>query len=69
MSLFRKKKNMDNRLKTFEKYVAEGMTTENMERALELIGARIYDEETLENMKIYSDYLPMMKAYTKTYSN
>ena len=52
---------MDNRLKTFEKYVAEGMTTENMERALELIGARVYDEETLENMKIYSDYLPMMK--------
>ena len=52
---------MDNRLKTFEKYVAEGMTTENMERSLELIGARIYDEETLENMKIYSDYLPMMK--------
>lgn len=52
---------MDNRLKTFEKYVAEGMTTENMERSLELIGARVYDEETLENMKIYSDYLPMMK--------
>ena len=52
---------MDERLKTFEKYVAEGMTTENMERSLELIGARIYDEETLENMKIYSDYLPKMK--------
>lgn len=58
---------MDERLKTFERYVGEGMTTENMIKSLALIGAPIYDEETLENMKIYSDYLPMMKEdpYTK----
>ena len=52
---------MDDRLRTFERYVAEGMTTDNMIRSLELIGAPLYDAETLENMKIYSDYLPMMK--------
>ena len=48
---------MDDRLRTFERYVAEGMTTDNMIRSLELIGAPLYDAETLENMKIYSDYL------------
>lgn len=58
---------MDERLKTFDKYVESGMTTENMIKSLKLIGAPAYDEETLENMKIYSDYLPMMKEdpYTK----
>lgn len=52
---------MDERLKTFDKYVESGMTTENMIKSLKLIGAPIYDEETLENIKIYSDYLPIMK--------
>lgn len=58
---------MDERLKTFEKYIGEGMTTENMIKSLALIGAPAYDEETIENMKIYSDYLPMMEEdpYTK----
>ena len=50
---------MDQRLKTFEKYVGEGMTTENLIRSLELIAAPIYDEETYENMRLYGDYLPM----------
>ena len=52
---------MDQKARIFENYVRDGMTTENMMRSLELIGAPIYDEETLESMKIYSDYLPMMK--------
>lgn len=52
---------MSEKLQIFENYIKEGLSTKNMIKCLQLIGAQSYDEETLENMKIYSDYLPMME--------
>ena len=52
---------MNEKLQLFEKYLGEGLSTENMIRSLSLIGCPSYDEKTIENMRIYSDYLPMME--------
>jgi len=52
---------MNEKLVLFEKYLGEGMSTENMLRSLNLIGINGYDEQTIEGMRLYSDYLPMMQ--------
>ena len=52
---------MNEKLRLFEKYLGEGLSTENMIKSLQLIGSTSYDENTLEDMRIYSDYLPMMQ--------
>ena len=51
---------MDQKARIFENYVRDGMTTENMMRSLELIGAPIYDEESdeLEKSEIEGIVLP-----------
>jgi len=52
---------MNEKLQLFEKYLGEGMSTENMMKSLRLIGSNSYDEQTIEGMRVYSDYLPMME--------
>lgn len=51
--------NKSEKLEKFEKLVAAGMDIAGTREVLRMIGALDYDDETIRELKIYTDYLPM----------
>lgn len=47
------------KLEKFEKLVKNGMDVAGVQESLKLIGAPVYDEDTLAELTLYSDLLPM----------
>ena len=56
----------DEMLEKFNNLVNEGMNSKNTVKALTLIGASSYDEDTIKDFKIYADYLPKVDEYPFT---
>lgn len=47
------------KLEKFEKIVAAGMDVAGTREVLQMIGAPDYDDETIRELTLYSDMLPM----------
>ena len=56
----------ETKLLTIEKLFEEGLTTENALRVFEILGVRDFDKETLEEYRLWGDFLPKGKEFPYT---
>jgi hypothetical protein len=58
--------NIQERLLAIERIVGAGVDTPGTARILELLGAREFPTELIEELKLYSEYLPKAQELTFT---